>query len=69
MSEAAYTKHDAVYPGFVNVKPSAEGVTLTVRGDPQDLGGSYRVGPQATLKLTTEEWQNFLTAARRSGLL
>jgi len=55
--QAAYTKKDTIYPGYVNATREGEHVTVTVRGDARD----GNVGPMASLKLTFGEWRQFLS--------
>ena len=54
--EAAYTKLDPIYPGFINVIREGDAFTVTLRGDARD----GTCGPQVSLELTDSEWQIFV---------
>jgi len=55
--EAAFTKAEASYPGFINATVEGEQVTVTVRGDARDGA----IGPLVSLPLTMSQWRVFLT--------
>jgi hypothetical protein len=43
-TRAAYTKHDPLYPGFINVTEDESSITITMRGDPKVVSGSFLCG-------------------------
>ncbi|KAA0697401.1 hypothetical protein DTW90_18395 [Neorhizobium sp. P12A] len=55
--QAAFTKPTSPYPGYINVTREGDDVTVSLRGDARENGD---VGPLSTLKLTWQEWRQFL---------
>lgn len=55
-SQAAFTKNDHPYPGYINATREDDVIVVTVRGDARHDG---QEGPLATLKLTRSDWLSF----------
>lgn len=70
MTEAAFTKRDEIYPGYVNAQLGVDEMVLTVRADPIHLPGSGNAampgtcGATAQIRIPIDDWDQFIAQAQ-----